>query len=133
MLDFDVTTSFAKRSGKEFCKAAGSMTTASASECDAPRACREVGVVREVVEQFAGTGGIQDDVLDAGVEAVEVEDVAGGGRVAEPIADVLDAVSGRRDRPSFLVGGEVEVAERDQAYRVHAGALLVVWSGLVGR
>jgi hypothetical protein len=32
------------------------------------------------------------------VEAFQVEDVAGGGRVAEPLADVLDAVSGRRDR-----------------------------------
>ncbi|MEU3602236.1 hypothetical protein ABZ714_26490 [Streptomyces sp. NPDC006798] len=64
-------------------------------------------VGREVGEQLAGAGCVEDDVLDAGVEAVEVEDVAGGGRVAEPVAgggrvaepvaDVFDPVGGGRD------------------------------------
>jgi hypothetical protein len=39
---------------------------------------REAGVVREVVDQLTGSGSAEDDLLDAGVEAVEVEDVAGG-------------------------------------------------------
>lgn len=36
----------------------------------------QVGVVGEVSGQLAGAGGCEDDVLDAGVVAVEVEDVA---------------------------------------------------------
>ncbi|MFF4602618.1 hypothetical protein ACFY12_07665 [Streptomyces sp. NPDC001339] len=68
-------------------------------------ACREVGVVREAVEQFAGAGDVEDDVLDARAEAVEVEDVAGSGRVAQPVADVLDPVGGGRyGEPSGPVG-----------------------------
>jgi hypothetical protein len=35
---------------------------------------REAGVVREVVDQLTGSGSAEDDLLDAGVEAVEVED-----------------------------------------------------------
>lgn len=66
---------------------------------------------------------MRDELLDSGVETVEVEDVASGGRIAEPIADVFDAVSGRR-RTAL----EVQVAERDQAYRMH-GRVLLSWAG----
>ncbi|WP_410540513.1 hypothetical protein [Streptomyces sp. KL2] len=41
--------------------------------------------------------GAHDDVLDAQVAAVELEDGPGGGGVAEPGADVLHSVGGRRD------------------------------------
>ncbi|GAA2612679.1 hypothetical protein GCM10010304_76360 [Streptomyces roseoviolaceus] len=55
------------------------------------------GQVGEVGGEFAGAGGVQDDVLDAGIEAVQVEDVAGCRRGAEPLADVLDSVGGGWD------------------------------------
>jgi hypothetical protein len=107
------------------------LTTAE-SDGDAPGAGRESGVVREVVDQLTGSGRVEDDLLDAGVEAVEIEDVAGGGRVAEPLADVLDSVSGRRDRGAIWGRGEVEVDERDQAYRVQ-GRVLLLLAGVRGR
>ena len=50
-------------------------------------------------------------------EAVQVEDVAGGGRVAEPVADVLDPVGGGRDGGTVRAGGQVQMAEGDQADR----------------
>lgn len=81
------------------------MTSACASDGDASGAGREAGVVREVVDQLTGSGSVEDDLLDAGVEAVEVEDVAGGSRVTEPLADVLDAVSGWRDRSAVRARG----------------------------
>ena len=59
-----------------------------------------------------------------GVEAVEVEDVAGSRRITEPLANVLHTVSTRRDRPAFRVRRQVKVAERDQVYRVHCWVLL---------
>lgn len=45
-----------------------------------------------------GPGSVQDHVLNTRVKAVEVQDVAGGCRVAEPVPNVFDAVSGRSDR-----------------------------------
>ncbi|MDQ1033620.1 hypothetical protein QFZ75_000036 [Streptomyces sp. V3I8] len=65
----------------------------------------------EVGEQFAGAGRGEDNVLDTGVEAVEVEDVAGGGRVAQAVADVFDPVRGGRDGGVVRAGGQVQVAE----------------------
>ncbi|GGY99398.1 hypothetical protein GCM10010300_49140 [Streptomyces olivaceoviridis] len=59
----------------------------------------------------------------AGVETVEVEDVAGGGRVAEPVVDVLDPVGGGRDRGAVRAGGQMQVTERDQTDRMQ-GSLL---------
>jgi hypothetical protein len=53
------------------------VTSACASDGDASGAGREAGVVREVVDQLTGSGSVEDDLLDAGVEAVEVEDVPG--------------------------------------------------------
>ncbi|CAL9327386.1 hypothetical protein SUDANB37_00015 [Streptomyces sp. enrichment culture] len=53
-------------------------------------------MVGEVGEQLAGAGCVEDDILDAEVEAVEIEDVAGGSRVVEPVADVLNPVGGGR-------------------------------------
>nr|BFD86949.1 hypothetical protein StreXyl84_63500 [Streptomyces sp. Xyl84] len=88
-----------------------SVPAPGASDGNAPGARGEFRVVGEVGDQFAGAGG------------VEVEDVAGGGWVAEPVTDVFDAVSGRR-RASL----EVQVAERDQAYRVH-GRVPLSWAG----
>ncbi|MEH0557337.1 hypothetical protein [Streptomyces sp. B21-101] len=61
------------------------------------------------------TGRLQDDILDAGIDAVEVEDSAGGSRVAEPVPDILDPVGGRRNGGAVRAGGQVQVAERDQA------------------
>ncbi|WSP67951.1 hypothetical protein OG466_40470 (plasmid) [Streptomyces sp. NBC_01240] len=65
-----------------------SVASSCASDGDASGAGREAGVVREVVDELTGSGSVEDDLLDSGVEAVEVEDVAGGGRVTQPLADV---------------------------------------------
>jgi hypothetical protein len=46
-----------------------------------------------------------------------IEDVAGGGRVAEPVADVLDPVGGGRDGLAVRAGGQVQVAERVRRIR----------------
>ncbi len=92
VVDVDLAVAVPKCSGQEFGETAGTVPASRASDGDAAGAGGEVGVVGEVGEQLAGAGGVEDDVLDAGVEAVEVEDVAGGGRVAEPVADVLDTV-----------------------------------------
>lgn len=82
-----------------------SVAAACTADGDVAGAGGEVCIVGEVGEQLAGAGGVEDDVLDAGVESVEVEDVAGGGRVAEPVADVFDPVgSGRDGVPSGPVG-----------------------------
>lgn len=97
------------------------MAAAGAPDGDVSWPGGQLGVGGEVVEELAGAGGGQDDVLHAGVEAVEVEDVAGGGRVAEAVADVLDAVGGRRDGAAVGVFGEVEVAERRQHEDVGVG------------
>ncbi len=86
----------------------------------------QVGAVGQVGEQLAGAGGVQDDVLDAGVEAVEVEEVAGGGRVAEPVADVFDPVGGGRDGGAVRAGGQVQVAEGDETDRAQGCLLLGV-------
>jgi hypothetical protein len=60
------------------------------------------------------TPRVEDDVLHAGVAAVQVQDVAAGGGVAQPVADVLDSVGrGRR---------AVQVTERDQLEGISSGA-----------
>lgn len=123
VLDFDLTAGFAECSRKDFSESAGPVTSSCASDGDALRAGGEVRVVREVVDQLTGAGRCEDDLLDAGVQSVEVEDVAGGCRVAEPLADVLDTVSGGRDGGAVRTGGQVQVAERDQTDRVQ-GCLL---------
>lgn len=84
------------------------MPASRTSDCDAAGAGGEVGVVGEVGEELAGAGGVQDDVLHAGVEAVQVEDVAGGGRIAKPVADVFDPVGGGRDGLAVRAGGQVQ-------------------------
>lgn len=58
------------------------------------------------------------------MEAVQVEDVAGGGQVAKPVTDVLDPVGAGRDGAAGRACGQVQVPERDQADRVQ-GCLLV--------
>lgn len=91
----------------------GTVPTSCTADGDVAGAGGEAGVVGEVGEQLAGAGGVQDDVLDAGVEAVEVEDVGGGGRVVEPVTDVFDPVGGGRDGGAAVrAGGQVQVAER---------------------
>jgi hypothetical protein len=64
-----------------------------------------------------GAGGGEDDGLDAGVAAVQVQDVAGGGGVAQSLAYVLGAVGGGRYGLSVGVGRQVEVSERRQLDR----------------
>lgn len=49
------------------------MPAPGASDGNASGAGREIGVVGEVVDQFAGAGSVDDDLLDAVVEAVEVD------------------------------------------------------------
>lgn len=105
VLDYDLAAAVAECSGQEFGKTAGTVLAACTADGDVAGAGGEVGVVDEVGEQLAGAGGVQDDVLDAGVEAVEVEDVAGGSGIAEPVADVFNPVGGGRDgEPSGPVG-----------------------------
>lgn len=108
VLDCDLEAAVPQFTGQQFRKAACTVPTSCAAVGDAAGAGGEVGVVGEVGEQFAGAGGVQDDVLDAGVESVQVEDVAGGGRVAQPVADVLDPVGGRRDGAAVRAGGPAE-------------------------
>ncbi|MGY3056804.1 hypothetical protein ACVWZD_001049 [Streptomyces sp. TE3672] len=106
VLDFDFAAAVVKCSGKKFGEAACPVPPTCASDGDAAGAGGQGRVVGEVGEQLAGAGGTQDDGLDAGVEAVEVEDVAGGGRIAEPVANVFDPVGGGRGtgEPSGQVG-----------------------------
>jgi hypothetical protein len=105
VFDVDLATAGAQFAGQEFGESGCPVPAACASDGDAAGANVQGRVVGEVGEQFAGAGGAQDDVLDAGVEAVEVEDVAGGGRVAEPVADVFDPVGGGRNGGAVRAGG----------------------------
>lgn len=89
------------------------------SDGDAAGASGQGRVGGEIGEELTGAGGVDDDVLDAGVEAIQVKDVAGGGGVSEPVTDGLDPVGGGRDGEAVRVGGQVEIAKRDQADWVH--------------
>ena len=88
VFDVDLEAAGADFSGKEFGEAGCPVPPACTTDGDPAGAGGQGRVVGEVGEQLAGAGGVEDDVLDAGVEAVEVEDVAGGGRVAKPGPDV---------------------------------------------
>jgi hypothetical protein len=122
VLDFDLAASVAECAGKDFGEPACTVPASCTTDRNATGTGGQVGVVGEVGDEFAGAGGVQDDVLDAGIEAVQIEDVAGGGRVTEPVADVLDPVGGGRDGEAVRTDGEVQIAERDQADRAHEGA-----------
>jgi hypothetical protein len=83
-----------------------SVLATCASDGDAAGAGGQVGVVGEVADQLAGAGGVQDDVLDAGVEAVEVEDVAeaaAGSRSRSRTSSMRSACGGT-ERPSVSSG-----------------------------
>lgn len=97
MLDFDFAAALAQFPGQKFRESARAVPASCTPDGDATGAGGKVGVIREVGEQLVGARCVKDDVLNPGVKAIEVEDVAGRSRVTEPVADVLDPVGGGRD------------------------------------
>jgi hypothetical protein len=67
MLDGEFATVGAETLTKELNEGRGTVFTPCATDGDASWSGGKGGVVGEVVEEFAGTGGVLDDVLDAGV------------------------------------------------------------------
>jgi BRCT domain type II-containing protein len=102
VFDLDLAAASAKALSCEFHKSACPVTSASTTESDRFRASGQQRVLDKVVDELPSSDGVEDYILNAGVEPVEIE-------------DVLSAVGSRRNWPSFGVGGQVQVAERDEA------------------
>ncbi|WSS07845.1 hypothetical protein OG320_04265 [Microbispora sp. NBC_01189] len=114
VLDLDLPAAGSDEPSGDLDKTSSTVFPAGATESDHFRAGGQECVVDQVVDELACSGGVDDDFLHAGMKAVQVEDVAGGGRVFEPVTDVFNAVGGGGNRPPFGISWQVQVAERDQ-------------------
>lgn len=102
VLGVDPAAAVAQCVSKEFGEAACAVLAAGAPDGDVAGASGEVGVVGEIGDEFDGAGGA-DDILDAGVEAVDIEDFAAGSRSRSRMSSMRSACGGT-GRPSVTWG-----------------------------
>ncbi|MEU4230749.1 hypothetical protein AB0F17_41215 [Nonomuraea sp. NPDC026600] len=85
VFDLDVAAAGTNASGGEFHQASSTVFSACATESDHFRAGGQERVGDEVVDELWSSGSVEDDVLHAGMQAVQVEDLLGGRGIAQAL------------------------------------------------
>ncbi|MER8003059.1 hypothetical protein [Streptomyces sp. NPDC095613] len=74
------------------------MPAASTPDDDTAKADRQTGTAGQADQQPTGTGNVQNNAPDTGVDTAEAKNAAADDQVTEPTTDTFDPADDRRDR-----------------------------------